>query len=278
MTRCIDSIEDLQDFVNNYKDIAFIPTMGNLHKGHLQLIKRARSLSKNILVSIFINPTQFNSKKDFDNYPRTIKKDKLFLKETYPECVIFSPKAKDILSIGHTDQYKISKLANDLCGKYRPGHFAGVINIINILFQLISPRFAIFGKKDYQQLIIINEFSKKYYPKINIISQDIIRDKNYLALSSRNSLLKNDFKLKANELYLALKKLTEIIKLRNDYKASEKEITSLLANADWDVEYISVRRQEDLKHATLSDKRLIVLGAAKLNNIRLIDNIEFCID
>ena len=275
---CYQTTKNLKDNIGNYNDIAFVPTMGNLHEGHLRLVEKAKSLSKNVVVSIFINPTQFNSKKDFDTYPKTLTTDKDLLKSVYADSIIFSPNEKDIVSYIPFKQYALPELAYDLCGKYRPGHFNGVIHIINILFNLIQPKFAVFGKKDYQQLKLIEKFSGEYYPTINIIKEETVRASDFLALSSRNNLLRGKYKLKANELYLALKKLIEMVKLTKNFDAVTKEIITSLNGSGWDVEYISVRNQSNLKEPSSKDTKLVVLAAAKLNNIRLIDNIEFCID
>ena len=275
---CYQSPKNLKDNIGNYSDIAFVPTMGNLHEGHLRLVERAKSLSNNVVVSIFINPIQFNSKKDFDAYPKTLTNDKDLLKSVHADSIIFLPNEKDILSYIPFKQYALPELAYDLCGKYRPGHFNGVIHIINILFNLIQPKFAIFGKKDYQQLKLIEKFSDEHYPTVNIIEEETVRASNFLALSSRNNLLSGKYKLKANELYLALKKLIEIVKLTKNFDAVTKKIITSLNGSGWDVEYISVRNQSNLKEPSSKDTKLVVLAAAKLNNIRLIDNIEFCID
>ena len=275
---CYQTAKNLKDNIGNYNDIAFVPTMGNLHEGHLRLVERAKSLSKNVVVSIFINPIQFNSKKDFDAYPKTLTTDKDLLKSVYADSIIFSPNEKDIVSYIPFKQYALPEISYDLCGKYRPGHFNGVIHIINILFNLIQPKFAVFGKKDYQQLKLIEKFSGEYYPTINIIKEETVRASDFLALSSRNNLLRGKYKLKANELYLALKKLIEMVKLTKNFDAVTKEIITSLNGSGWDVEYISIRNQSNLKEPSSKETKLVVLAAAKLNNIRLIDNIEFCID
>ena len=275
---CYQSTKNLKDNIRNYDDIAFVPTMGNLHEGHLRLVEKAKSLSKNVVVSIFINPVQFNSKNDFDAYPKTLTNDKDLLKTVHADSIIFSPNEKDILSYIPFKQYALPEIAYDLCGKYRPGHFNGVIHIINILFKLIQPKFAVFGKKDYQQLKLIEKFSGEYYPTINIIKEETVRASNFLALSSRNNLLKGKYKLKANELYLALKKLIEMVKITRNFDTVAKKTMTSLNYSGWDVEYISVRNQSNLKEPSPKDTKLVVLAAAKLNNIRLIDNIEFCID
>ena len=275
---CYQSTKNLKDNIGNYDDIAFVPTMGNLHEGHLRLVEKAKSLSKNVVVSIFINPVQFNSKNDFDAYPKTLTNDKDLLKTVHADSIIFSPNEKDILSYIPFKQYALPELAYDLCGKYRPGHFNGVSHISNILFNLIQPKFAVFGKKDYQQLKLIEKFSGEYYPTINIIEEETVRASNFLALSSRNNLLKGKYKLKANELYLALKKLIKMVKITRNFDSVTKKTITSLNNSGWDVEYISVRNQSNLKEPSSKDTKLVVLAAAKLNNIRLIDNIEFCID
>ena len=275
---CYQSTKNLKNNIGNYDDIAFVPTMGNLHEGHLRLVEKAKSLSKNVVVSIFINPVQFNSKNDFDAYPKTLTNDKDLLKTVHADSIIFSPNEKDILSYIPFKQYSLPELAYDLCGKYRPGHFNGVIHIINILFNLIQPKFAVFGKKDYQQLKLIEKFSGEYYPTINIIKEETVRASDFLALSSRNNLLRGKYKLKANELYLALKKLIEMVKITRNFDTVAKKIITSLNDSGWDVEYISVRNQSNLKEPSSKDTKLVVLAAAKLNNIRLIDNIEFCID
>ena len=146
------------------------------------------------------------------------------------------------------------------------------------MFNLIQPKFAVFGKKDYQQLKLIEKFSDEHYPTVNIIEEETVRASNFLALSSRNNLLSGIYKLKANELYYALKKLIEMVKFTKNFDAATKKIIALLNDSGWDVEYISVRNQSSLKKPSTKDKKLVVLAAAKLNNIRLIDNIEFCID
>ena len=146
------------------------------------------------------------------------------------------------------------------------------------MFNLIQPKFAIFGKKDYQQLKLIEKFSHEHYPTINIIEEETVRASNFLALSSRNNLLSAKDKLKANELYLALKKLIEKIKFTKNFDAVTKKTITSLNDSGWDVEYISVRNQSNLKEPSSKDTKLVLLAAAKLNNIRLIDNIEFCID
>tara|TARA_B110000483_G_scaffold55685_1_gene69578 strand:- start:1197 stop:2033 length:837 start_codon:yes stop_codon:yes gene_type:complete len=275
----IQSVEKLKVLIKANNNIAFVPTMGNLHNGHLSLVEKAKSLSGDILVSIFINPSQFNSQEDFNAYPKTLSQDILLLEPFFDDrFIVFSPKEDEILSHKTGAQYNLPEAADDLCGKYRPGHFDGVIQIIDIFFDLIKPRYSVFGKKDYQQLFLIKDFAKIKYPNIKIISQDTIRSSESLALSSRNGLLGLKHLSQATELNFALQELVEMVKLNSDHENAALKIKSLLNKSGWEVEYVAIRRRFDLKEATGADKLLVALVAARLNNVRLIDNIEFCID
>ena len=275
----IQSVEKLKVLIKANNNIAFVPTMGNLHNGHLSLVEKAKSLSGDILVSIFINPSQFNSQEDFNAYPKTLSQDILLLEPFFNDrFIVFSPKEDEILSHKTGTQYNLPEAADDLCGKYRPGHFDGVIQIIDIFFDLIKPRYSVFGKKDYQQLFLIKDFAKIKYPNIKIISQDTIRSSESLALSSRNGLLGLKHLSQATELNFALQELVEMVKLSSDHENAALKIKSLLNKSGWEVEYVAIRRRFDLKEATGADKLLVALVAARLNNVRLIDNIEFCID
>jgi pantoate--beta-alanine ligase len=275
----IQSVEKLKVLIKANNNIAFVPTMGNLHNGHLSLVEKAKSLSSDILVSIFINPSQFNSQEDFNAYPKTLSQDILLLEPFFDDrFIVFSPKEDEILSHKTGTQYNLPEAADDLCGKYRPGHFDGVIKIIDIFFDLIKPRYSVFGKKDYQQLFLIKDFAKIKYPNIKIISQETIRSSESLALSSRNGLLGLKHLSQATELNFALQELVEMVKLNSDHENAALKIKSLLNKSGWEVEYVAIRRRFDLKEATGADKLLVALVAARLNNVRLIDNIEFCID
>jgi len=275
----IQSVEKLKVLIKANNNIAFVPTMGNLHNGHLSLVEKAKSLSGDILVSIFINPSQFNSQEDFNAYPKTLSQDILLLEPFFDDrFIVFSAKEDEILSHKTGTQYNLPEAADDLCGKYRPGHFDGVIQIIDIFFDLIKPRYSVFGKKDYQQLFLIKNFAKIKYPNIKIISQDTIRSSESLALSSRNGLLGLKHLSQATELNFALQELVEMVKLNSDHENAALKIKSLLNKSGWEVEYVAIRRRFDLKEATGADKLLVALVAARLNNVRLIDNIEFCID
>jgi len=266
----------LKENLNKLENISLIPTMGNLHKGHLSLIKEAKKLSKNIILSIFINPIQFNSKHDLENYPRTLKQDINLLKDS-GVTVLFTPSTKDIFPAKIDLSYKMPIISNELCGKTRTGHFKGVITVLDRLFNLTNPSYAIFGKKDYQQLYLIKKFVFDSKLPIKIIEAPTIRNISNLALSSRNNLLIDKDINNAVGLYKKLKICAESVlngvKIHDAELVAKKELTK----EGWKIDYFEIRRQADLKKPSINDSRLVVLGAGFFGNVRLIDNIEFCI-
>ena len=266
----------LKENLNKLENISLIPTMGNLHKGHLSLIKEAKKLSKNIILSIFINPIQFNSKHDLENYPRTLKQDINLLKDS-GVTVLFTPSTKDIFPAKIDLSYKMPIISNELCGKTRTGHFKGVITVLDRLFNLTNPSYAIFGKKDYQQLYLIKKFVFDSKLPIKIIEAPTIRNISNLALSSRNNLLIDKDINNAVGLYKKLKICAESVlngvKIHDAELVAKKELTK----EGWKIDYFEIRRQTDLKKPSDIDSKLVVLGAAFFGKVRLIDNIEFCI-
>ena len=274
--KIIQSPSVLRENLNKLENISLIPTMGNLHEGHLSLIKEAKKLSKNIILSIFINPIQFNSKHDLKNYPRTLKQDISLLKDA-GVTILFTPSTKDIFPKKINLTYKMPIISNDLCGKTRKGHFKGVITVLDRLFNLTKPSYAIFGKKDYQQLYLIKMFVFDSKLPIKIIGAPIIRNINNLALSSRNNLLNDKDINNAVGLYKKLKKCTESV--INGVKIYDAELIAKkeLIEEGWEIDYLEIRRQTDLKKPSDMDSELVVLGAGFFAKVRLIDNIEFCI-
>ena len=188
----VETIRDIHELLLNKENIAFVPTMGNLHEGHLSLVDKAISISKTVVVSIFVNPAQFNSSKDLESYPRTPDRD-IKLLEQYKNLILFMPNLKEIYPEHTNNLYDLPPISNDLCGKFRPGHFNGVITVIDKLFDLVMPESVIFGKKDYQQLFLVRHFAKHNYPKIKIIGGETIRNKDGLAMSSRNNLFTKEY-------------------------------------------------------------------------------------
>jgi len=274
--KIIQSIKELEDNLNKLENICIIPTMGNLHEGHISLIKEAKKLSNAIILTIFINPIQFNSKNDLKSYPRTLIEDIKALKDK-DVSILFNPSEKDIYPITPNLSYEMPNISNELCGKDRTDHFKGVITVIDRLFKLIKPSYAIFGKKDYQQLYLIKKFVFDSKLPIKIIDAPIIRNINNLALSSRNILLSNKDIKNAEELYKTLKICSELV--LNGVKIYDAELVAKnkLSKKGWEIDYLEIRRQNNLKKPSYNDTKLVALGAGFIGKVRLIDNIEFCI-
>ena len=273
----IKSPEKLNQILSNVDNIALVPTMGNLHEGHIELIKAAQKVSENIVVSIFVNPIQFESQKDHQNYPRSLAEDKKILK-ILKVNFLFTPNAHDIYPNPSNIKYKLPEISNELCGASRPGHFVGVITIIEKLFDLFKPNYVVLGKKDYQQLYLIKKFISDLSYPITTIEVETVREKNQLARSSRNNLLKPELKEKSLELYYAVSKLAQSVKTLQMKTEFERQTMLYLLDSGWKVDYLEIRRQLDLKKPVPGDTDLVALGAAKLGEVRLIDNIEFCIE
>ena len=201
--KIITAYQEFKEFRNSIKSISFVPTMGNLHKGHMALIDKAKSYDSHVSASIFINPLQFNDASDFNNYPKTYDEDIIKLKESGCD-ILFIPDESILKGI---KQIKAPQVANFLCGKNRPGHFDGVLTIVNRLFDIVKPSKAYFGKKDYQQFLLVSDFIDKNNLPIEIIGIDTVRENNGLALSSRNNHL-NDFeKNVASNLFIVLNEI-----------------------------------------------------------------------
>ncbi|MFM8233111.1 MAG: pantoate--beta-alanine ligase [Candidatus Methylopumilus sp.] len=273
----INTQNELVETLKKLNNIAFVPTMGNLHKGHLKLVEEALKKTKHVVVSIFINPLQFNSKDDFKNYPRTLDKDLLMLQKLGVPFVFVPPKENIIDSL-QTIEIHLPSIANDLCGRFRPGHFNGVATIICKLFNLIQPEFAFFGRKDFQQLFLIKELVKQLNYPIHIIAIDTVRDKDGLAMSSRNNLLSKEDRKKAPQLFKLLNVMKDkVMQKKLPFKEIEDDADRLLNASGWIVDYLTIRSAESLKFAVHDEKQIVILGAATLGSVRLIDNIEFCI-
>ena len=273
----IHTQNELVETLKKLNNIAFVPTMGNLHKGHLKLVEEALKKTKHVVVSIFINPLQFDSKDDFRNYPRTLDKDLLMLQKLGVPFVFVPPKENIIDSL-QTIEIHLPSIANDLCGRFRPGHFNGVATIICKLFNLIQPEFAFFGRKDFQQLFLIKELVKQLNYPIHIIAIDTVRDKDGLAMSSRNNLLSKEDRKKAPQLFKLLNVMKDkVMQKKFPFKEIEDDADRLLNASGWIVDYLTIRSAESLKFAVHDEKQIVILGAATLGSVRLIDNIEFCI-
>ncbi|MDG1074507.1 MAG: pantoate--beta-alanine ligase [Methylophilaceae bacterium] len=262
--------------------IAFVPTMGNLHAGHLALVQLAKQHADCVVVSIFVNPLQFDSNQDLAKYPRTLEADCAQL-ASIGTNIVFAPSVVEMYpglddtSLNQTMMVTPPPFADDLCGATRLGHFAAVATVVAKLFNLVQPDVAVFGKKDFQQLFIIRELVKQLNFPIDILAGDIVRDTNGLALSSRNGHLTTAEKNQAIQLNQALNQAVTCAQRSNaDFAKIEHQTTTTLSNQGWKVDYITIRSAQTLAPAQDTDFQFVILGAATLANIRLIDNIEFC--
>jgi len=257
------------------KKISLIPTMGFLHEGHLSLIDTAKELSEKIVVSIFVNPTQFGEGEDFDKYPRNEKRDldKLAYKKV---DIVFIPTAKEMYPEGFQTFCQVHELTKKYCGKSRPGHFKGVTTVVLKLFNILQPDIAVFGKKDYQQYIIIKRMTEDLNLPINIIASPIVREKDGLAMSSRNKYLNHEQRKEATVLYESLIYASNLIK-QGKYGAGflRKEMTNLIKSKNnTRIDYIDFVNPETLKDVQKIEEPTRILMAVRVGNTRLIDNME----
>jgi len=272
----IHSVSELRAWLANEKAIAFVPTMGNLHEGHIELARIARGKGGCVVVSIFVNPLQFGPNEDFDKYPRTLEADCGKLQGLAD--VVFAPSVGEMYPEKQTFYVEPPLIARELCGEFRPGHFMGVATVVLKLFNLVQPQVAIFGKKDYQQLAIIRQMVTQLNLPIEIVGGETSRAADGLALSSRNQYLTPEERTEAAFLSRTLGGVGAVLKGGAvDYAGAEREAASMLAKRGWQVEYVAVRKQADLGVPAKGENRLVVLAAARLGKTRLIDNLEVCL-
>ena len=260
----------LQRVPNN----VFVPTMGNLHAGHIQLIDIAKPRAACTVVSIFVNRLQFGPREDFDRYPRTLEADCARL-EAAGVDVVFAPDEKEIYPERQTFVVEPSDLQYILEGAHRPGHFRGVATVVLKLFNLVMPHSAIFGKKDYQQYLVLRDMVKQFALPIEIIPAETVRADDGLALSSRNAYLSAQEREEAPHLYAVLKKArAEIESGARDFQRIDQQSMAELSRRGWQPDYVAVRRRADLRQPSERDRELVILAAARLGRTRLIDNVE----
>jgi pantoate--beta-alanine ligase len=259
--------------------IAFVPTMGNLHEGHLDLVRSAQAENDKLVVSIFVNPLQFGPHEDFDRYPRTPEADLEKLQSLGVDALFMPgveelyPQAKQGQSV--ETRIALGGLANQLCGAHRPGHFDGMATVVAKLFNIVQPDAAYFGKKDYQQLTLIRQFVADLNFPLEIHGVATRREASGLALSSRNQYLSSDEKTKALTLYQSLKAITQALDAgERDYAQLEQKACAQLAIAGFVVDYVAIRQAADLALPAADCQHWVVLGAAKMGATRLIDNLE----
>lgn len=270
----IHSVADLRARLQREPNNVFVPTMGNLHEGHIRLIDVAKPRAACTVVSIFVNRLQFGPREDFERYPRTFDADCKRLRLAGVD-VVFVPEEKEIYPEPQTFLVEPSDLQHILEGAHRPGHFRGVATVVLKLFNLVMPHSAIFGKKDYQQYIVLRDMVRQLALPIEIIPAETVRAPDGLALSSRNGYLSVDERREAPHLYQTLRYAhDEIMAGARDFQRIELHTMSELANHGWKPDYIAVRRQADLQAPTPEDRDIVVLAAARLGRTRLIDNVE----
>jgi pantoate--beta-alanine ligase len=270
----IHSVAELRARLQREPNNCFVPTMGNLHEGHIQLFRIAKPKAACTVVSIFVNRMQFGPKEDFDRYPRTLAGDCEKCAQAGVD-VVFAPDEKEIYPEPQTFAVEPADLQHILEGAVRPGHFRGVATVVLKLFNMVGPKSAIFGKKDYQQCMVLNTMVRQFLLPIEIILAETVRADDGLALSSRNAYLSPEERAEAPRLYQALAQAkNEIVSGKTGYLRIELEAQSQLAKRGWLPDYIAIRRQSDLQLPHEGDKALVVLAAAKLGRTRLIDNIE----
>ncbi|MDA8939402.1 pantoate--beta-alanine ligase [Pseudoalteromonas marina] len=256
--------------------VAFVPTMGNLHRGHFSLVEKAKTLADKVVVSIFVNPMQFGANEDLDNYPRTLSEDKQGLAELGTD-IVFTPSVSTIYPNGLGEQsfVDVPGVSLGYCGGSRPGHFKGVATVVTKLFNLVQPDYACFGEKDFQQLQVIKTMARDLSMPVEIIGVPTMREISGLAMSSRNGYLSAEQKTTATALFKALGQCAEQLKQGN------KDFTSLKAHAKQSLEqaglkpdYFEIAQRDTLKTATLDDNHFVILAAAFLGSVRLIDNMQ----
>lgn len=270
----ITDISALRLCLKHKSAIAFVPTMGNLHEGHLSLVRLAQQKADCVVASIFVNRLQFAPTEDFDQYPRTLADDYKSL-ENQGVNVVFAPDEKDIYPVLQEFLLEPPLLANELEGEFRPGFFRGVMTVILKLFNIVQPQVAVFGKKDYQQLQFVREMVRQLNLPLEIIAGETMRAPDGLALSSRNRYLSVEERAEAVHLYRALSNIKQEVEAGNrNFQQSCKNAQESLASYGWRVDYIALRQRDTLASAGEGASDLVALAAAWLGRTRLIDNLE----
>lgn len=283
--KIIRSIQELRDQLRGQTRVAFVPTMGNLHEGHLALMREARRHGDPVVASIFVNRLQFGPNEDFAQYPRTMAEDieKLQAENVY---VLFAPQEEDLYP--EPQEYLVTPpagLGDILEGEFRPGFFEGVCTVVMKLFCCVNPRIAVFGKKDYQQLMVVRRMAQQFALPIEVVGADTLRADDGLALSSRNRYLSQAERGEAVRLYQTLQQVSaEVAAGERDWSAIETRAFEALSARGWTPDYVAIRRRSDLRAPTDIGARqsepgpepepLVVLAAARLGTTRLIDNLE----
>ena len=272
----VHSATELRAALSRQTSIAFVPTMGNLHAGHISLVELAQQHGHPVVASLFVNPLQFGAGEDFERYPHTLDADCEKLAAAGCEFV-FAPDVAEMYPVPQTFTVcPPDSLAQDLCGAFRPGHFSGMATVVLKLFNLVQPKVAVFGKKDFQQLRVIRELVQQFNLPIEIVAGDTLRETNGLAMSSRNGYLSESEWFQAAQLQSQLAAIVTAIQAgERDFEALCASASRHLKMAGWRVDYVALRDATTLQTPTPCSTRLVALGAAWLGSTRLIDNIDF---
>jgi len=278
--KVVHTIEDLRDQLRGQLRVSFVPTMGNLHDGHMALMNTARQHGDPVVASIFVNRLQFGPNEDFDRYPRTLAADIEKLERDRNVYVLFAPDEKELYP--EPQKFRVQPedgLGNMLEGHFRPGFFEGVSTIVLKLLSCVQPKVAVFGKKDYQQLMVVRNMCRQFQLPVTIVAQETVRADDGLALSSRNVYLSPEERAEAPQLYAQLNAMRQrVLEGEKNPQRVEQDAIAALARRGWKVDYLTLRRQADLNPPSAQDMEagapLVALAAAKLGNTRLIDNLE----
>ena len=267
--------EQLSDWRHSGDHIALVATMGNLRDGHLSLVRLARKHAERVVVSVFVNPTQFGEGEDFEDYPQSLERDKRMLKRFHTD-LLFVPDIETMYPFGieNATSVTVPVLTDDLCGTFRPGHFDGVTSVVSRLFSLVQPDVAIFGQKDYQQQLVIRRLAEDLSLPIEIICGPTRREEDGLAQSSRNQYLSDKERAIAPNLFATLNDIGQDLESgKRNYDELEQHAVTKLLKLGFEPEYVTIRRAENLDMPDRDNDELIVLAAATLGKARLIDNV-----
>jgi len=275
----IKDIQGVRSLVSNWRSekdiIGFVPTMGNLHSGHLHLIEQAKQRSKRVIVSIYVNPLQFGGSNDFDTYPRTFEQDKQKLEEVGTD-MLFAPSSDEMYprTMEAATKVQVPVLSDILCGEFRPGHFTGVATVVNKFLNIVQPDILYLGEKDYQQLLVVRQMVEDLAMNVQVEGVATVREAGGLAMSSRNQYLDQEQRRAATLLFVTLGAVKkQVIESNADFNALENEALAALKAAGFNPEYVRICDAESLQQATRSTIHKIVLVAAWLGKARLIDNL-----
>lgn len=279
----VTTVAELREFVRHAKfkglSVGFVPTMGNLHAGHMSLIKHANKQCDVVIASIFVNPLQFNDQSDLTNYPRTLEQDQALLAENGCD-LLFAPTVTEMYPSGQDSQSIVSvpDVSLGLCGGSRPGHFDGVATVVSKLFNMVQADKAFFGEKDFQQLAVIRKMVADLCMPVEVVGVATERNNEGLALSSRNGYLSANELALAPAIFKALNEVVTAIQQGNCFATTLDETQQRLSKQGFKVDYLALCRESDLKPATTDDDKLVILVAAFLGSARLIDNLPFSLN